>query len=409
MLFTVFEPSGDVLAARLIEEVRRRQPGRAVCAFGGPKMQAAGAELIEQTTQHAKMGVGVGVAGEARELLRRKSVLAAWLKENPIAAHVPTDSPAANWSLCEAVRKARPEARIVHLVGPQIWAWAGWRIRRLRRLTDHLMCLLPFEPEWFGSRGVTSTFVGHPLFDPPAPPPEVQGENDAGPAAGSSPPGRSVVALDGEPMREAPTKLALLPGSREKEVRLNWPTMLAAYDQLRHRLPGLAVVIAAADRERADQLRLLCPGGRPPRGMQVVVGDASAVLDWADAAIVVSGTATLEAASRDTPMVVIYNANMTAWHLLGRFLVQARTFALPNVIGESLEIGRVVPEFVPHDGRPDPVVEKLRPLLADHGSEARQRQLEGFASIRNAYDNKVFRRDAADVLLGEIDGMRDED
>ncbi len=411
ILFTVFEPSGDVLAARLIEEVRRRQPGRRVFAFGGPKMQAAGAELIEQTTQHAKMGVGVGMVGEAKELLRRKQVLAAWLKENPIAAHVPTDSPAANWSLCAAVRKVQPDARIVHLVGPQIWAWATWRIRRLRRLTDHVMCLLPFEPEWFGSRGVASTFVGHPLFDPPTQTAvaaegeaETSGESGGGGAGGGAAGG--VRAIDGQPMRPGQTKLALLPGSREKEVRMNWPTMLKVFDQLRHRLPDLAVVIAAADRARADQLKLLCPGGRPPRGMQVVLGEASEVLDWADAAVVVSGTATLEAASRNTPMVVIYNGSLTAWKLLGRYLISARTFALPNVIGQAMELERIVPEFVPHDGSPEPVIEHLRPLLT--GGASRETQLEGFDSIRQAYAGKVFRRDAADVLLQQIESGREQ-
>ena len=394
ILFTVFEPSGDVLAARLIEEVRRRQPGREVFAFGGPRMEAAGAQLIEQTTQHAKMGVGVGMAGEAKELLRRKQVLTAWLKDHPIAAHVPTDSPAANWSLCAAVRKTQPDARIVHLVGPQIWAWASWRIRRLRRLTDHVMCLLPFEPEWFGSRGVAATFVGHPLFQAPLPEDPGEAGDDVGPSAAG------VTAIDGQPLRDAQTRLALLPGSREKEVRQNWPTMLKVFDQLRHRLPDLGVVIAAADRDRADQLKLLCPGGRPPRGMQVVVGDASAVLDWAHAAVVVSGTATLEAASRNTPMVVIYNANLTAWNLLGRFLVHARTFALPNVIGESLELGRIVPELVPHDASPEPVIEHLRPLLT--GGESHRTQQEGFAAIRAAYAGHVFRQAAADVLLQQI-------
>ena len=390
ILFTVFEPSGDVLAARLIEELRRRQPGRPIFAFGGPRMEAAGAQLIESTTGHAKMGVGVGMVGEAKELLRRKQVLTAWLKENPIAAHVPTDSPAANWSLCAAVRRTQPDARIVHLVGPQIWAWAGWRIRRLRRLTDHVMCLLPFEPEWFGSRGVPATFVGHPLFQVPLP-----GESSADAA------GQAVTTIDGQPLRDAGTRLALLPGSREKEVRQNWPTMLKVFDQLRHRLPDLGVVIAAADRTRADQLKLLCPGGRPPRGMQVLVGNASAALDWADAAVVVSGTATLEAASRNTPMVVIYNANLTAWNLLGRFLVNARTFALPNVISESLELGRVVPELVPHDGSPEPVIEHLRPLLTGGTEVAEQR--EGFAAIRAAYAGNVFRQAAADVLLQQIE------
>ena len=110
------------------------------------------------------MGVGLSVAAEGKTLLRRKADLATWLGQHDIAAHVPVDSPAANWSMCRATRNVQPNASVVHLVGPQLWAWAEWRIRRLRKLTDHVMCLLPFEPAWFGERGVSGTFVGHPLF-----------------------------------------------------------------------------------------------------------------------------------------------------------------------------------------------------------------------------------------------------
>jgi lipid-A-disaccharide synthase len=381
IVFTVFEPSGDQLAASLIEEIKRRQPERPVAGYGGPAMEAAGCELLEATTAHAKMGFGA--ASEAKTLLRRKAQLADWLKANPIAALVPTDSPAANWSMCRAVRKVQPDAKIVHLVAPQVWAWAQWRVGRLRKLTDHVLCLLPFEPDWFGPRGVKATFVGHPLYDPIALEQQVK-----------------ATTTDGQPLRDGSPKLALLPGSRPKEVAQNWPTMLAVYEQLRHRLPGMAVTVAAASPERAKQLNQLSAGGRPPRGVQVSVGQASAVLDWADAAVVVSGTATLQAASRNTPMVVLYNANMTAWKLLGRVLISARTFALPNVIGEAMEWGRLVPELVPHDGTPEPVLARLKPLLQDEA--AREQQTERFDQLAGLFAGVHFRRAAADVLLHEI-------
>ncbi|MEM1108190.1 MAG: hypothetical protein AAGH99_05805 [Planctomycetota bacterium] len=384
IVFTVFEPSGDMLAARLIEELKRREPDRPIVAFGGPAMEAAGAELLETTTAHAKMGFGA--ASEAKELLRRKALLADWLKDNDVAALVPTDSPAANWSMCRAVRKVRSNAKIVHLVGPQIWAWATWRIGRLRKLTDHVMCLLPFEPDWFGSRGVKSTFVGHPLFQ------KDDQEDDTS----------EVVDTEGQPMRSGQTKLALLPGSREKEIERNWPTMLKVYDQVRHRLPDLAVTVAAVDGTRAKQIGRLCPGGRPPRGMQVVVGETPSVLDWADATLVVSGTATLQAAAQRVPMVALYNGNMKLWHTVGKLLIHARTFALPNVIGEAMELGRMVPEFIPHDGSPEPLAAALEPLLRDEA--AREKQFEGFEAIADIYTDLRFREAAADVLLGEING-----
>lgn len=385
IVFTVFEPSGDVLAARLIDEIKQRQPDRPIVALGGPRMQEAGAELLEETTGHAKMGFGA--ATEAKELIRRAGVLKRYLKENDIAALVPTDSPAANWSMCKAVRKLRPEATIVHLVGPQLWAWASWRIIRLRRLTDHVMCLLPFEPAWFGERGVEGTFVGHPLY-----------EADTSPG--------EAFAVDGEALRDGEPRLALLPGSRPKEIALNWPTMLEVYGQVRHRYKNMAVTVAAVDRERAKQINQMCKGGRVPSGMQVVVGNASAVLDWADCALVVSGTASLEAASRNTPMVVMYNATQKlAWNTLGKMLIQARTFALPNVISESMELGRIVPEVIPNFDGPDPVMAQLSSILKE--GTARQEQRDGFAAVRELFEQAEFSRNAADVLLGQIDAASD--
>ena len=240
LLFTAFEPSADVLAARLITELKRRDPQQTFVGFGGPQMEAAGCELLEETTGHAKMGVGVAIAAEGKTLLRRKADLARWLGEHDIAGHVPVDSPAANWSMCRATRKVRPQATIVHLVGPQLWAWAEWRIGRLRKLTDHVMCLLPFEPDWFGSRGVPGTFVGHPLFREAT---EAQAAMDANPV--------QLIDDAGAPLATGSPTLALLPGSRATEIDQNWPVMLAVFNALRHRHPGMVTVIGAASADRA--------------------------------------------------------------------------------------------------------------------------------------------------------------
>ena len=382
ILFTVFEPSGDMLAAQLIAELKQREPERRIVALGGPAMADAGAELLEETTGHAKMLVGA--VTEAKELLRRVGVVKRWLDENHPAALVPTDSPAANWSMCKAVRKRRPGTPIVHLVGPQLWAWASWRIGRMRRLSDHVLCLLPFEPDWFGSRGVPGTFVGHPLFQEPSRDERLPATADDGAAL-----------TDGEP------RLAFLPGSRPKELKQNWPTMRAVYEKLRHRHPNLAVAVAAADATRARELALACPGGRLPRGMQMVTGDAQGVLDWADVALVVSGTATLQAASRRTPMVVLYRIGRSAWEVAKRALITTRTFSLPNLIVESTGGDRVVPELVPYFGDVDEAVAALRPLLAE--GDAREAQRRAFDDIAALFDGHVFRRDAADVLLRLIE------
>ena len=387
LFFSVFEHSGDVLAASVAREVRRREPDRRMYGFGGPLMQRAGVTLLEDTIDHAVM-LG-GAAGQAMVHRRRLGRLRQWLADHPLSALVATDSPAANWSVCRTVRRSQPDARVVHLVAPQLWAWGAWRIGKLRRLTDCVLCLLPFEVDWLESRGVPAMFVGHPLFHSDDLPVD-EGVDDSSGEHG--------------PLRrsdEDGPRLALLPGSRTGEVSANWPTMFKAYLQLKDEHPDLLACVAASDARRAALLEKMLPGGVLPQGMKMLTGNASAVLDWADAALVVSGTATLHAASRHTPMVVVYRINRASWHLLGRWLVRTRTFSLPNLLGDWLKLGRVVPEFVPHHGAVDPIVGALRPLL--HDSEPRRRQLAAFQAIADRFTPHRFAESCADALLRVID------
>lgn len=381
ILFTAFEPSGDHIAGALIAELKRRDPGRRIYALGGPQMRRAGAELIESTTDRAAMLLGA--ATQARQHLKRLGRLRQWLGDHPIVALVPTDSPAANWSICAMVRRHQPGAKVVHLVAPQLWAWAPWRVRKLRRLTDHVLCVQPFEPDWFGDRGVPATFVGHPLYD------QVP--------AKKTPPG------DDFPKSTGP-RLALLPGSRQSEVKRNWPTLLNTYRRLHASRRELVAVVAASDKARAHQVELMSPLGVLPRGMHMNVGDADAVLNWADAALVVSGTATLHAAAHGTAMVVFYNVNRVGWELIGRWLVNTRTMSLPNLIGESMGLGRVVPELMPHFGDADALIRAITPLLEDGG--ARRDQHKAFQLIRERFTRQRFELAAADTLLkilGEVE------
>jgi lipid-A-disaccharide synthase len=377
ILFTAFEPSGDHIGSALIAELKRREPDRPIYALGGPLMEKAGAEVIEVTTDKAVMLAGA--VSQVRRHWLRLGRLKHWLAENRIEVLVPTDSPAANWSICSLIRKQQPDAKIVHLVAPQLWAWAPWRVRKLRRLTDHVMCLLPFEPNWFAERGVSASFVGHPLYDKIP--------------AKKTPPGA------GLPVTTGP-KLALLPGSRESEIKRNWPTMLGAYRRLNASHRGLSAVVAASDKARAHQIELMSPMGVLPRGIQMVTGDADAVLNWADAALVVSGTATLHAAAHGTPMTVFYNLKPYEWHLVGRWFVTTRTMSLPNLIGESMGLGRVVPELMPHFGDADALTRAAAPLLRE--GEARQKQHKAFAVIRERFTGHRFEQSAADTLLGVV-------
>ena len=352
LLFTAFEPSGDSLAAPVIETIRRQAPDVPIWALGGPQMEAAGATLIERTTDHAVMLTDV--SGQAMKHCRRLRHLKGWLAEHPLAVHVPVDSPAANWSICRLVRRCDGAARIVHLAAPQVWAWARWRVGRLRRLTDRVLCLLPFEPAWFGQRGVPGVFVGHPLFD----------------AMGQPTDDAATEGLE----REGGLRVALLPGSRPREISRNAPTMIEAYQRLQMAYPGLQGVIAVGDDDAAQRVHQSVAsrrqGGDVP---DVRVGETGAVLETCDVALVVSGTATLQAAAHRCPMVALFKVHWIPWHLVGRWVVRTRPLTLPNLISHACGRGLVIEELVPHLGGARPVCEAAGRLLGDNARRATQR------------------------------------
>ncbi len=377
ILFSSFEPSGDALAAAAIAGLRQAEPGLRVVGLGGARMQAAGAELLEITTHRGAMFLDTLV--QAWSHMRRIARLRRWLAANRIDALIPVDSPAGNWSVCKAVRQAHPRARIVHLVAPQVWAWASWRVRRLRRLSDHVLCLLPFEEQWLVNRGVRATFVGHPAFDPEEPEPG---------------PGR-----EGLPKQRP--RLALLPGSRSTEIERNWPTMLEAFDRLLRAHRGLHGAVAALDEKAEAMLRGIAGRRGWPSQLTLMTGRTEAVLDWCDVALVASGTVTLQVAARLKPMVVMYNMNVPT-AIIASWLVRTRTFSLPNLVSEWAGLGRAVPELVPHFGKVGPVVQEVDRILRSPEVAERQRQVLGEVIAR--FRGRRFAEAVQRELLAAIGG-----
>lgn len=382
ILFTAFEPSGDALAARMIARLKSLRPDLPVWGYGGPRMEAAGAELLETTTRNAVMLAGA--AQHAMAHRKRLTRLASTLQRRPIAALVPVDSPAANWSICSLVRKTQPDAKIVHLAAPQVWAWAPWRVFKLRRLTDHVLCLLPFEPDWFAKHRVPATFVGHPIFE-------------HGPGAPRS-------NLEGLPVKGSGgwPRVALLPGSRPGEWQKNWRTILEAYTILLERYLDVVGVVAAVDAPAAETLSDMAATFPPDvagvvRGLQIAVNRTDDVIAWADVVLVVSGTATLQVAAHRKPMVVLYNVNPFAWHLLARWIVWTRTFSLPNLIARSYGLKKPIAELVPHFGAARPVADRLDKLVRD--DEARNAQIAALDCICQPFANHPFAQLATDKLL----------
>lgn len=373
-MFTAFEPSGDDHAAAVIAELRRLRPELPIYAWGGPKMAAAGATVIERTGDEAVMGMP-GLA-KIREHQRINERIAAWLGENKITLHVPVDSPAANFPIC-ALTKARG-IKVVHLVAPQIWAWGRWRIRKLRRRTDLVLCLLPFEEPFFRKRRVPARFIGHMLFDHPLDTPALD-KRIAGFPAGSP-------------------RLALMPGSRPDELARNFPVLLGAFRKLREQRPGAVGLIAATSAAVEKVLREMAERhGGWPDGLGVVVADTDAVIHWCELALVKSGTVTLQVTRHGRPMVIFYKKGNPVFFLFVRIILSTRLFSLPNLLARR----RIVPELIPHFGGPGPVVAAARKLL---DSPARmQKQQEELANVREAFQGRHAARAAA-TTISEIAG-----
>lgn len=385
ILFTGFEPSGDDHAAAVIRALLAAHPDLRVYAWGGPNMAQAGAQIVHPTGKDAVMGVP-GLA-KIREHRRINRDIARWLDEHKgqIAAHVPVDSPAANFSICQ-MAKARG-IPVVHLVAPQVWAWASWRVGKLRRLTDHVCCLLPFEEPYFRARRVPAGFVGHPIFDEPL----------------------DEVALDSAVAawpRGSPS-VALMPGSRPAEIDHNFPLLLNAFRELAREYPRLRGTVAATRPQVEERLRQLAAQIAPPRGakpgwpdaLDVRIRATDAVVRWADLAMVVSGTVTLQVARQHRPMVIVYKSNPLLYHLVARWIVRTKLFSLPNLIA-----GReVVPELIPHFGGHEPLLARAVELI--ERPEVAAAQAEHLRRIAEPFRGHHAAQEAA-AAIAKVAGLR---
>ena len=289
--------------------------------------------------------MGVPGLGKILEHVRINHRIEDWLETHRVAMHIPVDSPDANFPIC-AMAKDRG-MRVVHLVAPQLWAWREGRIKKLRRLTDLVLCLLPFEEQWFMSRGVPARFVGHPLFS------ESVDHAEIAPR----------VAQLATQLGPGTPRIALMPGSRPVEIRRSLPPLIDAFVRLRADFPNLRAVFPVTTEAVREQLleripKLLAANGSPaatigasglPKGLSIVVGDTDTAVAWCDLAIVASGTVTLQVARQNKPMVTFYCFSRfwkLPYSLFGRLLFKTRYFTLPNLIAGT----PIVPELVPHFG-----------------------------------------------------------
>jgi lipid-A-disaccharide synthase len=335
------DPSADVHCAGLISALRRTGMPIEFVGIGGPKMAAAGCEVIENTVGKAVMTYNaIAHLGHFYKLVQR---VKRYLQEHPVDLMIVCDSPSFNFHVAKAAKQAG--VRTLFYVAPQLWAWGGWRIHKLRRLCDKLCCILPFEEEWFAQRGVDTTFVGNPLLD-------------------RLPADLTVFRKDYAGFERGRAKIALMPGSRMAEIGSLWKPMQEIAVRLKQKYPDASFTTVAVNDERRRLLEQMQIPGFECRYSVDTVRDTAAKADFS---IVASGSATLEVASAGCPMVIMYQTNRFLWHLIGRWLVYARFFTLANLLADR----ELVPEFMPYFTSIEPIFQRVDAYLQDQTLLAR--------------------------------------
>lgn len=318
IFFSVGEPSGDQHAARLVEELRRRRPGIECVGFGGPHMEEAGFQTHYPLTDLAVMGF-LRVLPLLWKFVRLARQARRYFREQKPDAVVLVDFPGFNWWIARYAKQAG--IPVFYFLPPQIWAWASWRVEKVRRFVDHLLCALPFEPDWYAARGIAVEYVGHPFFDEVAE--------------------KRLDAAFLERQRSRPGRIVgLLPGSRNHEVRRNFAVMLETARRIHARHPDVRFLVACykpAHRELCAEVVARHGADLP---VELSVARTSEIVETADCCLMVSGSVSLELLARRCPAVVLYRGSWMTW-ALGHLLIKVPFISLPNLMA-----GRAVfPEF----------------------------------------------------------------
>lgn len=332
IFFSVGEPSGDLHAAKLVADLRRRVPDVRCTGFGGPQMEGAGCQLLHRLTDLAVMGIL-----DVIPLLGRFAVLLwqarRWLSENRPDAVVLVDFPGFNWWVARlAKRRGIP---VFYYMPPQLWAWAPWRIRKMRKFVDQVLCGLPFEQQWYHDRGMPARLVGHPFFDEAA---ERQLDGDFLCEQAASEPGTQTIGI--------------LPGSRNYEIQMNFDVQLQAMRALCERHPRVRFLVACYREEHRRQCEQRLRDAGLDLPIRFFVGRTAEIIELADMCLMVSGSVSLELLARHTPAVVIYRVGRLH-HWIGQLVITCPYITLTNLIaGKPL-----MPEFVIPDAIDEPVAQ----------------------------------------------------
>lgn len=370
LLLSAGEASGDMYAARLATALAKRLDAQ-IFGMGGPQMRAAGVDVVMDYDEVSVVGI-TEIMKHLPSLLQAMDKMVAEAEKRKPALAILTDFPGFHLRLA---RKLKPRGiRNVYYICPQFWAWRPWRVNLIRRRFEKALCIFPFEKEFFSKAGVSTEWIGHPLVG------TVAATKDR----------KQLCEQNG--FAPGTTLITVLPGSRAGELAHHLPALQESCARIHARTPS-QFLIAAAHAKDVEQLKSGWPHDMKVR---VVTGETYNALAAADAAIVSSGTATVEAALLDVPMVVVYRVSpLTA--TLAKPLVRTPYFAMVNLIGER----RVVPELVQDDFTPEKVSTEILRLLQDPNARAASRA--GLAEVRERLGPPGAVERAADAITRLLD------
>lgn len=361
-VFVAGEQSGDLLGASLIEALRVRRPSLVCSGVAGPQMVTAGCRAERSSDELAVMGLTEVLAHLPRLLALRRTLVRRY-RAQPPDVFVGIDAPDFNLGLERRLRRAGIPT--VHYVSPSVWAWRQRRVKTVAAAADRLLCLFPFELDFYRAHGVDARFVGHPLAD------RLPLRVDSLAARR-----RLGLAADG-PL------LAVLPGSRHGEVARLGPLFAQTLAQLAAARPALRYVAPMASPAIDAQFAAALAAHAPQVPVQRVAGESTAAMAAADAVLLASGTATLEAMLLKRPMIVAYQLAPLTWQIVRR-MVKVPHVALPNLLaGEAL-----VPEYLQADATPPALAAAVLGMLDD--TARRERLQARFTEL-----HEQLRRDAA--------------